>query len=147
MKAIASSAVLATALVGIDQVVKAAALTVQYEYRCLAGEYLCFGLAENFKSGFGIVAVDSIWFVVLVPIVLTAVAVWIIRFFDPPWSYYAVALMTAGALSNWLDRLRLGFVVDYYGPHLPTTNLADAYVTAGIVATIYAGIRKRRSDS
>lgn len=147
MKAIASSALLAVALVAVDQLVKAAALDVQYEYRCLTDTLLCFGLAENFKSGFGVVAVDSIWFVVLVPIVLVAIGACVMRFFDPPWSYYVIALLSAGALSNWGDRLRLGFVVDYFGPRLPTTNLADMCVTAGIVVMIYARLRKPRIRS
>ena len=139
------SATAAAALLAIDQALKALALTVQYEYRCVADTVMCFGLAANARSGFGLIAADSVWFVFLIPPVLVGVCVLVLRTSDPPWSYYAVTLLATGTSSNWLDRLRLGFVVDYVGPRLPTTNLADWCVAAGIALLVYARLRHPRA--
>jgi signal peptidase II len=136
------SAVLGVALFAIDQALKALAMNVQYEYRCLAGDFFCFGLAENARSAFGLVGADSVWFVVIVPIVLAALAAVVVRFVPRPWSYYVVALLSVGALSNWLDRLRLGHVVDYFGIRLPTVNLADYCVVAAVALLLYARARR-----
>lgn len=43
-----------------------------------------------------------------------------------------VALMAGGAIGNLLDRVRLGFVVDYIDFHVwPVFNLADAAIVVG----------------
>lgn len=45
------------------------------------------------------------------------------------WSY---ALIIGGAASNLLDRVMLGFVIDYIPfPFFPTFNLADVMITVG----------------
>jgi len=51
--------------------------------------------------------------------------------------HVSLGLITAGALGNLTDRLRLGYVVDfidwyYKGHHWPTFNLADVYITVGV---------------
>lgn len=43
-----------------------------------------------------------------------------------------IALMAGGAAGNLLDRIRLGFVVDYLDFHVwPVFNVADAAITVG----------------
>ena len=49
----------------------------------------------------------------------------------------AAALILGGALSNLIDRLLRGFVVDYISvPLIPTFNIADAALTAGAALII-----------
>jgi signal peptidase II len=46
----------------------------------------------------------------------------------------ALVFITAGAMGNYLDRLLRGYVVDFiHVPHWPVFNVADVYVTAGLV--------------
>jgi signal peptidase II len=43
-----------------------------------------------------------------------------------------IALMAGGAVGNLIDRLRLGYVVDYLDVHIwPVFNLADAAIVTG----------------
>jgi len=45
---------------------------------------------------------------------------------------WGLGLMLGGALSNVLDRVRLGYVVDYLDVHVwPVFNLADAAIVVG----------------
>ena len=49
----------------------------------------------------------------------------------------AVGLIMGGAIGNIIDRVRLGYVVDYLdffigGYHWPTFNLADSCITVGV---------------
>ena len=76
--------------------------------------------------------------IVLTGAIAVAVAVWMTRErnrFDQA----ALGLILGGALGNILDRVRLGYVVDYADLHLGewrpflVFNLADAAITTGVV--------------
>ena len=51
---------------------------------------------------------------------------------------YALSLITGGAIGNFVDRLRLGWVVDFLDfhwqqkAHFPAFNLADSAITIGV---------------
>lgn len=56
-----------------------------------------------------------------------------------------IALMAGGAAGNLLDRVRLGFVVDYLDLHIwPVFNLADVAIVAGAGALALALWREGR---
>ncbi|MDQ7857523.1 MAG: signal peptidase II [Armatimonadota bacterium] len=60
-----------------------------------------------------------------------------------------IALMVGGAAANLLDRLRLGYVIDYLDLHVwPVFNAADAAIVVGAGALVVALAREeRRADS
>ena len=63
----------------------------------------------------------------------------------------AFALITTGALGNYLDRLRLGYVVDFLDVHAgflgyaqlhwPTFNVADSCIVAGAIGVVLRTLR------
>ncbi|MEW1882897.1 signal peptidase II, partial [Rhodococcus sp. NPDC080181] len=63
------------------------------------------------------------------------------------WTTVALALILAGALSNVLDRLVDGAVTDYFHTGWwPTFNLADIYITCGVVLMIGAALARERAQ-
>ncbi|MCM8784340.1 MAG: signal peptidase II [Candidatus Omnitrophica bacterium] len=57
----------------------------------------------------------------------------------------AISLISAGTLSNLLDRIRFGYVVDYLDFRIwPVFNLADASITLGIVLFIWKIFNKEQ---
>ncbi|MEM8609419.1 MAG: signal peptidase II [Myxococcota bacterium] len=58
---------------------------------------------------------------------------------------WSVPLIVAGAIGNLVDRVRLGYVVDFVRFHLndqwayPTFNVADAWITVGVVLILIDG--------
>ena len=51
------------------------------------------------------------------------------------WLRFILVLLTAGALGNLIDRLRLNYVIDFFYFELinfPIFNVADIYVTVGM---------------
>ena len=57
----------------------------------------------------------------------------------------AISLVLGGAIGNLVDRLRLGYVVDfidvhYQGWHWPAFNVADSAITVGVVLLILDGL-------
>ena len=60
----------------------------------------------------------------------------------------SLALILGGAIGNVLDRIALGYVVDFLdfqigGWHWPAFNLADSAITAGAVLLIVDSFRPR----
>lgn len=63
--------------------------------------------------------------------------------------YWAVPMIVSGALGNFFDRLRHGFVVDFFRFHLPsgweypTFNVADITIFIGVVLLFLDGWKKQ----
>ena len=98
---------------------------------------------ENRGAAFGILQNQRIVFVILTIIYLAAVFWFLHR--CPKTGRYTLlhiiaSVLTAGALGNFIDRLRLGYVVDFFYFSLinfPVFNVADCYVCVAAVLLIY----------
>lgn len=80
------------------------------------------------------------WFFVGVAVVVSAVvALWIARQRNAPWwLLLGLGGVLGGGIGNLIDRLRLGYVVDFLSLHYrdwywPAFNLADSAIFAGVV--------------
>lgn len=50
----------------------------------------------------------------------------------------ALGLIAGGAIGNLIDRLRLGYVIDWIDvPYWPTFNAADSAITIGMICLVY----------
>ena len=64
----------------------------------------------------------------------------------------SVPLIVSGAVGNFVDRVRLGYVVDFVRFHLndrwayPTFNVADAWITIGVALILIEGFVDGRRD-
>jgi signal peptidase II len=63
----------------------------------------------------------------------------------------ALALIIGGALGNLIDRVRLGYVIDYVDVywgrhHWPAFNVADSCITIGVVLLVADMLRHPRSE-
>lgn len=64
-----------------------------------------------------------------------------------PIAFTSIAMILAGALGNLLDRLRLGYVIDFIAiGKFPVFNVADAGITVGIMILMicYSRLKKTR---
>ncbi|WP_049617882.1 signal peptidase II [Streptococcus sp. X13SY08] len=78
------------------------------------------------------------WFFTVVTVVVMVVAVYyfVKNIKGSLWLLSGLSLMIAGGLGNFIDRLRLGYVVDMF--HLdfvnfPVFNVADSCLTVGVI--------------
>ena len=64
----------------------------------------------------------------------------------------SVPLIVAGAVGNFVDRVNLGYVVDFVRFHIddrwayPTFNVADAWITIGVVLILIEGFLDGRRE-
>ena len=134
-------AAIAAAVVALDALGKmwaVAALTSQDggAVRIDAGP-LDFTLVHNTGAAFGIGA-DSTWVFILVTIaIVTAALAWICAGrCRPPLAVVALALLVGGGIGNFVDRVTLGYVIDFIEfsfVDFPVFNVADICITAGVV--------------
>jgi signal peptidase II len=92
----------------------------------------------NRGAAFGIMKGLS-WF--LIPVSILAI-IFIFLYYrayrSDRWMRVALGLLLGGALGNLIDRVRLGYVVDFVDFRWwPSFNLADAYVCIGAAILVY----------
>lgn len=97
---------------------------------------------HNVGAAFSFLASASGWqrwvFIGLALIVSLAIVVWLVRMQrgTSPFLAGGLALVLGGALGNVIDRIRLGYVVDFIHFHwdrayFPAFNVADSAITVG----------------
>ena len=65
---------------------------------------------------------------------------------------WSVPLIVGGAIGNLVDRVQLGYVVDFIRFHLndrwayPTFNLADTWITIGVALILIDGLLERKLE-
>ena len=113
-------------------------------------EYLNIVLVYNRGAAFGIFSDGFLWqkiFLVFIPIGITIVISYVI-FSKTNANYFklGLTLILAGALGNLIDRIRLGYVVDFIDFHVgdlhwPAFNVADFVINIGAALIIFLEIK------
>ena len=136
-------------VIGLDQLTKwlvARALDL-HEYRPLLDGLLSLSHVRNRGAAFGILSdadlpYQALLFSALSLVALLAIAVYAYRLpAEARLPRTALALVLGGAVGNLVDRLRLGYVVDfihvYWRQHQwPDFNVADSAITVGVTLLI-----------
>ena len=93
------------------------------------------------------------WFFAVIAVVVSVVLVmWIKRLEEhEKWLAIALALILGGAIGNVIDRVWLGYVVDfiqvYYQQwYWPAFNVADSAISIGVAMIIIDSIREYRAE-
>jgi signal peptidase II len=129
-----------------DQATKYLALKYLVHSEIAIAPFLNLSLAFNTGAAFSFLSGAGGWqnlFFVLVAFVVCVVILFMIRRLGANDTQVAAALMLVlgGAAGNVIDRLQLGYVVDfidvyYRSWHWPTFNLADSAITLGAILLI-----------
>lgn len=117
--------------------------------------YLELQYAENCGAAFGLMRQAPMWirraiFGLAAVIASIALLYMFVKGRGGVLFAWSVPFIVSGALGNLVDRLRLGYVVDFIRFHLenrwewPTFNVADAAITVGVALLLLDGIREGR---
>jgi signal peptidase II len=84
--------------------------------------------------------------IVIGAVAILALSALLLRGRGGGWSRVGLALVLAGALGNYVDRLARGYVVDFiHVTHWPVFNVADILITAGGALVLLQGLRRQPS--
>ena len=89
------------------------------------------------------------WFFVLTTVIVLAVAVWFwLKNLSKNWYAIGLTLIISGALGNFIDRVRQGYVVDMFQLdfiNFPIFNVADILLSIGFVV-LFIGILLEKDE-
>lgn len=146
-RSIASSVLIAALVLVLDQVTKRLATTYLTELPTqstpLLGEALKLTFVMNKGAAFGVLQNQNVFFIIVSGVVI-AVIVGSYRYsaMRSPLVNLALGLQLGGALGNLVDRLRLGYVVDFLElPMWPVFNVADSAICIGVAFLAYYLLR------
>ncbi|MDT3392642.1 MAG: signal peptidase II [Bacillota bacterium] len=131
--------ILLVVIVGCDQLLKywiTTNLALQ-QVQTLIPNLFSLTYLRNDGAAWSILQGKQLFFMLLTPIVILVLGYLLFKA-RRQHSIYALGLtfMIAGALGNFIDRLRLGYVVDMFQLdfiNFPIFNLADSALTVGVI--------------
>jgi len=121
--------------------------------------WLNMTLAHNYGAAFSFLNNAGGWqrwfFVVLASGVSLILLVWLLRLPRHEWrTGLSLALIIGGAVGNLIDRIQLGYVVDFIDVffrdwHYPAFNIADSAITVGVVLLLLDSVLQafKRKDA
>ncbi len=124
----------------------------------IAGEVLSLDYAENCSAAFGLAQqfpapARRVFLACMAILAVVALFVALARGHGSQLFVWGVPLVAAGALGNMIDRLRLGYVVDFlhvqYEPwsfDYPVFNVADILIGVGVALLVIGAMRAPSPD-
>jgi len=115
----------------------------------ILGEYFRLTLARNPGGAFGILAEQGALLTVLTVGVTIGIlfVLWQGRL-RSPWVIGGLIAIAGGALGNLIDRIKLGYVIDFFDVGIstqlrwPTFNVADAAIVMGTALLLWRLLRR-----
>ena len=116
-----------------------------------------FRYVENPGAAWGFLSGSATWFrTPFFLMVSVAAMVFIVYYFrktapEQRWLRLALALVFGGAVGNFIDRARLGYVIDFIDWHWfdkatwPTFNVADSGITVGVTLMVLEMLLTRQA--
>ena len=140
------------AVVAVDQVSKLLVVSHLYEgqYKLIEG-ILHFTYVENDGMAFGWLS-DHRWvFLIASTLGICAIGFYLFRYVERPLSHIALSLIVGGGIGNMIDRLRLGYVIDFidfcpFDFWMWVFNVADAAVCVGAACFVLDVVLEIVSD-
>ena len=135
---------LGISVIALDQISKWLVITRAHQSEYTLNKGICFGLGTRLASNFTVLY----WALTLVIFTVISMIIWqAVRALSKHRAIWPYALMVSGALSNIIDRVMHGGVIDFialqlslpvYGMfHWPLFNIADLAIIGGICGLIF----------
>jgi signal peptidase II len=148
--------IIAGLVIGIDQFVKMRVLQtleVGQSWRPIPAiaDFIRITYSQNKGAAFGMFPFASDFFLILAFITIIAFLISFPRLPSHAWlSRISIALISGGALSNALDRILRGHVVDYVHVQVAgfsnISNLADHAITVGVILLLFDQWRAEKRE-
>ncbi len=115
------------------------------EYIPLIPKILSLTYVTNTGASFGILKGMNVFLIVISMCIVAYLAYYVYRHRNQnDISILPFALIIGGALSNIIDRLVYGFVLDFIQiPFWPAFNVADSVITLGVLVLIIQSLRNK----
>lgn len=121
------------------------------DYRPIIGRAFMLTLTMNHGGAWGVLPTGNTIFIVFAGVAIVALLFAYHRLARTDLLVSAAfALALGGAIGNLSDRLRYGYVVDFFDARIinwPIFNIADSAISLGIVLLVWHYVRSMRTDA
>tara|TARA_B100002051_G_C16709597_1_gene625852 strand:- start:632 stop:1084 length:453 start_codon:yes stop_codon:yes gene_type:complete len=107
---------------------------------------------QNYGVSFGMLSgIVSHWFLIIISLFVVFIIIYLMFVSNKKLEKFAYFVIIIGAISNILDRTINTFVVDFISIHYtnyywPAFNLADIYITIGVIMLIMSFFRVSKEN-
>jgi signal peptidase II len=146
--------VIAATIVIVDQLTKrivVQSIPLGGWWTPIPGMERIFRITHTTNSGaaFGIFPQQGMFFIVIALVVVVAIVLYYRHLPEGSWLIrISLGMQLGGAIGNLIDRLRLGYVIDFADVGFwPIFNVADACITTGVALLAYSLWQEERERS
>lgn len=137
----------------IDQIIKylvVSNISIGSE-KIIIDNFLKFIYIRNTGAAFGILSGNIIFLIFITVLLIFYIVNEMKKNINNNLSLLSFSLILSGALGNLIDRVVRGYVVDYisftlFNREMSVFNLADTYITIGVVLLIYIVIKEGKNE-
>lgn len=129
-------------LIAADQVTK---LIITYNMKIgdsitVIEDFLYIGYTRNTGAAWGIFGGHTEYLAIF-SIIASIALIYLLLTFKRKFAAFSTALVIGGAIGNAIDRIRLGWVIDFvdtyiFGYDFPMFNVADSAITVGVILLV-----------
>ncbi len=141
----------------LDQITKYLAvknIVINGNYKLFNG-LLEFKYVKNYGAAFGILQEKRVIFIIITIIVICVFMIYLIRYSSEIHllNKVAISMLIGGAIGNFIDRIRLGYVIDFIqvdiikSINFPVFNIADIFIVIGTILLMVITIFPQRFSS
>lgn len=129
--------IIAAAIIVLDQIIKKIIINaLERGSITVIKNFLNLVYVENYGIAFGMFKNKTLFFIITQSIIALLIAFMIFRFHNKSISVtVCLSLILGGAIGNLIDRIRMGYVIDYLSFTIfpPVFNLADSAIVVGAI--------------
>lgn len=139
--------VLAFLIVTLDQISKNMAVKYLMDSSpiVIIKDHFELRYVQNYGAAFGILQQKRILFIIITTIVILSIIFYLYKNFNvlSNFAKFSITIFLAGAIGNFIDRLRLGYVIDFLRVNLiksydfPVFNIADIFIVVGTILIVF----------
>jgi len=114
--------------------------------------FLDFTHIHNFGVSFGLFSgLISPWIIIILGLLIVTFIFYLMKSASDMFEEWGLLIIISGALSNIIDRIFNGYVIDFIYFHYkdffwPAFNFADIYITIGIIMILINTLRKIKNS-
>lgn len=103
----------------------------------LIDNFLQFNFVRNYGAAFGIMHSQRTFFLIITVIIVFGIIFYIKKYNNTKIMNYSLLMIIGGAIGNFIDRLRLEYVIDFIDVNFwgfydfPVFNIADSFIVIG----------------
>lgn len=105
---------------------------------------LTFQLVHNYGAAYGIFSHQRVFLITVSIVVIVGCSLFFNRLATSRYSDMGITMLIAGSTGNLIDRLYLGYVIDFINIHIiPVFNIADITINIAVICLFLELILKK----